>query len=181
MVGRVRPIKREAVVSHEGQRAGSVRVQRTNLKRRIVHRPVGGSAAPAVPAGIALRRNAERDVLFGIREIERTPCLCGRINVGEGKRAARSGFQGFHRSDHRNFGVVGNSDVGCGKGFSVRADGIGHVDRMSDGDRQRRNGAVDRYVPRDAARAGVGFVGGKRRGCCPLNRWGRKPVRSPCP
>ena len=165
MVGRVRPVKREAIVSRQGQRAGSVRIQRPNLQRRIIHRPMGGSAVPAVPAGIAFCRNAERDVLLGIREVERTPRFRGRINVGEGKRSARSGFQGFHRGDHRNFGVVGYCDVGRGEGFGVRADGVGHVDRVGDGDGQRRNGAVDRHVARNAACAGVGFVGGERRDC----------------
>ncbi|CAB1248198.1 protein of unknown function [Ruminococcaceae bacterium BL-4] len=126
---------------------------------------MGGCAVPAVPAGIALRRNAERDVLFGIREVEGTPRFRGRVNVGEGKRTARSGFQGFHRGDHSNLGVVGHGDVGRGESFGVRADGVGHVDRMGDGNGQRRNGAVDCHVPRDAARAGVGLVGGKRRDC----------------
>ena len=165
MVGRVRPVEREAVVRRQGQRTGSARIQRPNLQRRIVHRPMGGSAVATVPAGIAFCRNTERDVLFGIREVERTPRFCGRIDVGEGKRAARSGFQGFHRGDHRDFGVVGYCDVGRGEGFGVRADGVGHVDRMGDGNGQRRNGAVDCHVPRDAARAGVGLVGGKRRDC----------------
>ena len=165
MVGRVRPVEREAVVCRQGQRAGSVRIQRPDLQRRIVNCPMGGCAVPAVPAGIALRRNAERDVLFGIREVERTPRFCGGIDVGEGKRPARSGFQGFHRGDHRNLGVVGHFDVGRGEGFGVRADGVGHVDRVGDGDGQRRDGAVDRHIARDAARAGVGLVGGERRDC----------------
>ena len=165
MVGRVRPVEREAVIRREGQRAGSVRVQRPDLQRRIAHRPMGGSAVPAVPAGIAFCRNAERDVLLGIREVERTPRFCGRIDVGEGKRTARSGFQGFHRGNHRDFGVVGHCDVGRGESFSVRADGVGHVDWVGDGNGQRRDGAVDRHVARNAARAGVGLVGGERRDC----------------
>lgn len=165
MVGRIRPVEREAVVRRQGQRAGSVRIQHPDLQRRIVHRPMGGSAVAAVPAGIAFRRDAQRDVLLGIREVERTPRFRGRIDVGEGQRSARSRFQGFHRGDHRDFGVVGHGNVGRGKGFGVRADGVGHVDRMRDGNGQRRDGAVDRHVPRDAARAGVGFVGGERRDC----------------
>ena len=165
MVGRVRSVEREAIVSREGQRAGNARIQRPDLQRRIVHRPMGGSAVPAVPAGIAFCRNAERNVLFGIREVERTPRFRGRIDVGEGKRSARSGFHGFHCGDHRDFGVVGHFDVGRGKGFGVRADGIGHVDRVCDRDGQRRDGTVDRHVSRDAARTGVGFVGGERWDC----------------
>lgn len=165
MVGRIRPVEREAVVRCQEQCAGSARIQRPDLQRRIVHRPMGGSAVPAVPAGIALRRNAERNVLLGIREIERAPRFRGRMDVGEGKRPARSGFQGFHSGNHRNLGIVGHCDVGCGKGFGIRADGVGHVNRVDDGDGQRRNGAVDRHVACDAARAGVSFVGGERRDC----------------
>ena len=166
MVCRVCPVEREAVIRRQRQRAGSTWIQCPDLHRRIAHRPMGGSAVPAVPAGIAFCRNAERDVLFGISEVERTPCLCGRIDIGKGKRTARSGFQGFHRGDYRDLGVVGHFDVGRGEGFDVRTDGVGHVDRVSDGDGQRRDGAVDCHVPRDIARAGVGLVGGERRDCC---------------
>jgi len=165
MVGRVRPVEREAVIRRQGQRAGNVRIQRPDLQRRIVHRPMGGCAVPAVPAGITFCRDAERDVLFGIREVERTPRFCGRINVGEGKRAARSGFQGFHCGNYRDFGVVGHFNVGRGEGLGVRADGVGHIDRVGDGNGQRRNGAVDRHIPGNTARAGVGLVGGERRNC----------------
>ncbi|CAB1248205.1 protein of unknown function [Ruminococcaceae bacterium BL-4] len=33
MVGRVRPVEREAVVRRQGQRAGSARIQRSDLQR----------------------------------------------------------------------------------------------------------------------------------------------------